>query len=127
MEECENFCVRDETLSMGLLHNWSKAGFGFEKAKQGLTAADSGMPRPRESRLSDCMEDVMIDLYYWTTPNGHKITIFLEETSLSYAINRSTSAQENSLRRSFSPYHLIIESLLSSTMSLPTGCAAEHF
>jgi GST-like protein len=26
----------------------------------------------------------MIDLYYWTTPNGHKITIFLEETSLPY-------------------------------------------
>jgi GST-like protein len=26
----------------------------------------------------------MIDLYYWTTPNGHKITIFLEETGLSY-------------------------------------------
>src|SRR6516165_10674543 len=22
----------------------------------------------------------MIDLYYWTTPNGHKITIFLEKT-----------------------------------------------
>jgi GST-like protein len=22
----------------------------------------------------------MIDLYYWTTPNGHKITIYLEET-----------------------------------------------
>src|SRR5579885_2640873 len=29
---------------------------------------------------------VMIDLYYWTTPNGHKITIFLEETGLSYKI-----------------------------------------
>jgi GSH-dependent disulfide-bond oxidoreductase len=28
----------------------------------------------------------MIDLYYWTTPNGHKITIFLEETGLAYAI-----------------------------------------
>jgi GST-like protein len=28
----------------------------------------------------------MIDLYYWTTPNGHKITIFLEETGLEYAI-----------------------------------------
>src|SRR6516165_9807819 len=26
----------------------------------------------------------MIDLYYWTTPNGHKITIFLEETALPY-------------------------------------------
>ncbi len=24
----------------------------------------------------------MIDLYYWTTPNGHKITLFLEETGL---------------------------------------------
>jgi GST-like protein len=28
----------------------------------------------------------MIDLYYWTTPNGHKITIFLEETGLPYKI-----------------------------------------
>jgi GST-like protein len=28
----------------------------------------------------------MIDLYYWTTPNGHKITIFLEETGLPYAV-----------------------------------------
>ena len=28
----------------------------------------------------------MIDLYYWTTPNGHKITIFLEEAELPYRI-----------------------------------------
>src|SRR5258705_10341966 len=28
----------------------------------------------------------MIDLYYWTTPNGHKITIFLEEVALPYTI-----------------------------------------
>ena len=28
----------------------------------------------------------MIDLYYWTTPNGHKITIFLEETGIPYAL-----------------------------------------
>ena len=28
----------------------------------------------------------MIDLYYWTTPNGHKITIFLEETGLAYTV-----------------------------------------
>lgn len=26
----------------------------------------------------------MIDLYYWTTPNGHKITIFLEEAEVGY-------------------------------------------
>jgi GSH-dependent disulfide-bond oxidoreductase len=28
----------------------------------------------------------MIDLHYWTTPNGHKVTIFLEETGLPYRI-----------------------------------------
>ena len=28
----------------------------------------------------------MIDLYYWTTPNGHKITMFLEEAGLPYHI-----------------------------------------
>jgi GST-like protein len=28
----------------------------------------------------------MIDLYYWTTPNGHKITMFLEETGVAYRI-----------------------------------------
>ena len=28
----------------------------------------------------------MIDLYYWPTPNGHKITIFLEEAGLPYKV-----------------------------------------
>jgi GST-like protein len=28
----------------------------------------------------------MIDLYYWTTPNGHKITMYLEETGLPYTL-----------------------------------------
>ena len=28
----------------------------------------------------------MIELYYWPTPNGHKITIFLEEAGLEYHI-----------------------------------------
>ena len=28
----------------------------------------------------------MIELYYWTTPNGHKITIFLEEAGIPYKI-----------------------------------------
>jgi GST-like protein len=28
----------------------------------------------------------MIDLYYWPTPNGHKITLFLEETGLPYRL-----------------------------------------
>lgn len=28
----------------------------------------------------------MIDLHYWPTPNGHKITIFLEESGLAYKV-----------------------------------------
>lgn len=28
----------------------------------------------------------MIDLYYWTTPNGHKVTMFLEEANLPYKV-----------------------------------------
>ncbi len=29
----------------------------------------------------------MIDLHYWTTPNGHKITLFLEEARLEYQVH----------------------------------------
>jgi GSH-dependent disulfide-bond oxidoreductase len=31
-------------------------------------------------------ETVMIDLYYWPTPNGHKVTLFLEEAGLPYTL-----------------------------------------
>jgi hypothetical protein len=42
----------------------------------------------------------MIDLHYWTTPNGHKITMFLEETGLPYNIvpvnrSRTTNSSPN--------------------------------
>lgn len=29
----------------------------------------------------------MIDLYYWPTPNGHKVTLLLEETGLAYRVH----------------------------------------
>ncbi len=29
----------------------------------------------------------MIDLYYWPTLNGHKVTMFLEEAGLEYDIH----------------------------------------
>ena len=38
----------------------------------------------------------MIDLHYWTTPNGHKVTMFLEEAGIDYKIvpvNISTGDQ----------------------------------
>ena len=30
----------------------------------------------------------MIELFYWPTPNGHKVTLFLEEAGLEYRISR---------------------------------------
>ncbi|MCC5809027.1 MAG: glutathione S-transferase N-terminal domain-containing protein [Ectothiorhodospiraceae bacterium] len=43
----------------------------------------------------------MIDLYYWTTPNGHKITIFLEETGLPYTIVPVNISQGDQFGESF--------------------------
>jgi GST-like protein len=40
-----------------------------------------------ESRSSRGEAFTMIDLYYWTTPNGHKITLFLEEAGVPYTIH----------------------------------------
>jgi GST-like protein len=35
----------------------------------------------------------MIDFYYWTTPNGHKITLMLEELGLPYTIKQVNISQ----------------------------------
>ncbi|MFZ8974408.1 MAG: glutathione S-transferase N-terminal domain-containing protein, partial [Pseudomonadales bacterium] len=45
----------------------------------------------------------MIKLFYWPTPNGHKITIFLEESNLEYEIvpvniSRGEQFEESFLR-----------------------------
>ena len=37
------------------------------------------------------MRSTMLDLYYWTTPSGHKITMFLEESGLPYRIRPGES------------------------------------
>jgi GST-like protein len=43
----------------------------------------------------------MIDLHYWTTPNGHKITIFLEETGLPYKIFPVNIGKGEQFKREF--------------------------
>jgi GST-like protein len=55
-------------------------------------------------------EEAMIDLHYWTTPNGHKITIFLEEAGLAYKIipvNISQGDQFNPAFLAISPNNRI--------------------
>jgi len=43
----------------------------------------------------------MIDVHYWTTPNGHKITIFLEETGLPYKIFPVNIGKGEQFQRTF--------------------------
>ena len=43
----------------------------------------------------------MIDLYYWTTPNGHKITLFLEEAGLPYTIHPVNLSRGDQFRPEF--------------------------
>ena len=43
----------------------------------------------------------MIDLYYWPTPNGHKITLFLEEAGLPYRIHNVNIGKGEQFRPDF--------------------------
>ena len=43
----------------------------------------------------------MIDLYYWTTPNGHKISIFLEEAGLPYNVHPINISQNDQFKPEF--------------------------
>jgi len=43
----------------------------------------------------------MIDLHYWTTPNGHKITMFLEEAGVPYEITPVNLAQNEQFKPEF--------------------------
>lgn len=68
----------------------------------------------------------MIELYYWTTPNGHKVTIFLEETGLDYKIvpiNISTGDQFNPDFLKFSPNNRVpaIRDLAPADGGAPLG------
>ncbi len=43
----------------------------------------------------------MIDLFYWTTPNGHKITMFLEETGIEYTIHPVNIGRGDQFEKNF--------------------------
>lgn len=43
----------------------------------------------------------MIDLHYWTTPNGHKISIFLEEAGLPYKITPVDISKGDQMKADF--------------------------
>jgi GST-like protein len=43
----------------------------------------------------------LIDLYYWTTPNGHKATIFLEEAGLPYRIHPINISKDEQFQPEF--------------------------
>lgn len=50
----------------------------------------------------------MIELYYWSTPNGHKVIIFLEEAELDYEIKpKNTLVLATNSNLNFYKSHLI--------------------
>lgn len=65
--------------------------------------------------------NIMIDLYYAPTPNGHKITLFLEEAELAYRLIRVDIGKGNNFIRSFWRFRRIIKFRLSSTTCLLTA------
>jgi GSH-dependent disulfide-bond oxidoreductase len=81
----------DENASAGVKYSLGNAHIaqpepGLSNAKPGLALSGHGAPGFRSLNLGYKKGLVMIDVYYWTTPNGHKITIFLEEAGLEYKI-----------------------------------------
>src|SRR3982074_3207395 len=66
-------------------HPCRKRSTGWRDA--GWTIKSTGAQCSKLGRAQfDGETGAMIDLHYWTTPNGHKITIFLEESGLPYRI-----------------------------------------
>jgi GST-like protein len=58
------------------------------RQKNGL-AKENATLKPRAMTptvVVHALEMLMIELHYWPTPNGHKITLFLEESGLPYTI-----------------------------------------
>jgi hypothetical protein len=51
----------------------------------------------------------MIDLYYWGTPNGHKITIALEEMGLDYQIFPINILENDQFQPDFYVFRQIIK------------------
>ncbi len=63
----------------------SKAGKSNALKKQ-VTAARPAAKKPSAKRVAARAAQQPIDLYYWSTPNGWKITIMLEECGLPYKV-----------------------------------------
>ena len=80
-----------------------------------------------ESRSSRGEAFTMIDLYYWTTPNGHKITLFLEEAGLPYTIHPVDLAEGTSSSRNFWRFRPIIAFRQSLTKTPATAAPRCRF
>ena len=61
----------------------------------------------------------MIDLYYWPTPNGHKVTLLLEEAGLEYRIHPVNIGSGDQFKPEFRPSRRTTRCRPSSTMPRP--------
>ena len=63
-----------------------KANFVRSQWRRMAPSLRSRPKRPVDARETGSHARPMIDLYYWPTPNGWKVTITLEELGLPYTI-----------------------------------------
>lgn len=63
----------------------------------------------------------MLDLYYAPTPNGHKVTLFLEEAGLEYRLHRVDISKGEQFKPEFLAITRTIKFPPLSTMRPPTA------
>ena len=65
----------------------------------------------------------MIDLYTWTTPNGRKVSIMLEEVGLPYRVHAINIGKDDQFKPD---YMKINPTARSRRSSIPTGPTASR-
>src|SRR5258707_5708104 len=83
--------------------------FTHDRVAAGAKSSDIGRKNtstgpitpPSRRMLKAKGTDDMIDVHYWTTPNGHKVTIFLEEAGSPYKIFPVNIGKGEQFQRAF--------------------------
>jgi GST-like protein len=66
-----------------------------------ISVIDRAVNLPLATHADSKRNRHMIDVHYWTTPNGHKVTIFLEEAGLPYKIVPVNIGKGEQFQRAF--------------------------
>src|ERR1700690_3947606 len=66
---------------------WSCDEHGRARLICPRSAKEGSLPTRSRALVNGASEEVMIDLYTWTTPNGRKVSVMLEECGIPYNVH----------------------------------------